>query len=105
MSQGGRANRTVESFLLEIGARNSLGFRSARSFRRTKQRPGKDSILIHKSIYHMDLYLSAEEAAAILDISKPTLYAYVSRGLIRSLQGKDSRSRLYNRLDIDQLKG
>jgi citrate synthase len=53
----------------------------------------------------MDLYLSAEEAAAILDISKPTLYAYVSRGLIRSLQGKDSRSRLYNRLDIDQLKG
>ena len=52
----------------------------------------------------MDVYLSAEEAAAILDISKPTLYAYVSRGLIRSLQGKDSRSRLYNRLDIDQLK-
>ena len=52
----------------------------------------------------MDVYLSAEEAAAILDISKPTLYAYVSRGLIRSLPGKDSRSRLYNRLDIDQLK-
>ncbi len=52
----------------------------------------------------MDVYLSAEEAAAILDISKATLYAYVSRGLIRSLPGKDSRSRLYNRLDIDQLK-
>ena len=52
----------------------------------------------------MDLYLSAEEAATNLGISKPTLYAYVSRGLVRSRHGSDSRSRLYNRLDIDQLK-
>ena len=52
----------------------------------------------------MDVYLSADEAANNLGISKPTLYAYVSRGLIRSLEGQDSRSRLYNRLDVDQLK-
>jgi citrate synthase len=30
--------------------------------------------------------MSASEAAAALDISVPTLYAYVSRGLIRSEQ-------------------
>jgi len=29
-------------------------------------------------------YLTAKEAAAALEISLPTLYAYVSRGLIRS---------------------
>jgi citrate synthase len=52
----------------------------------------------------MDAYLSAQEAANILDVSKPTLYAYVSRGMVRSIPGKDSRSRLYNRLDVDQLK-
>ena len=52
----------------------------------------------------MDVYLSADEAAKNLGVSKPTLYAYVSRGLIRSLEGQDSRSRLYNRLDVDQLK-
>src|SRR5262249_8401645 len=52
----------------------------------------------------MDVYLSADEAAKNLGISKATLYAYVSRGLIRSLEGQDSRSRLYDRLDVDQLK-
>lgn len=53
----------------------------------------------------MDVYLSAAEAAAFLGIAKPTLYAYVSRGLVRSQPGADSRARTYNRLDLEQLQG
>jgi citrate synthase len=52
----------------------------------------------------MDVYLSATEAAAFLGVTKPTLYAYVSRGLVRSQPGANSRVRTYNRLDLEQLR-
>jgi citrate synthase len=52
----------------------------------------------------MELYLSATEAAAFLGVAKPTLYAYVSRGFVRSQPGPDSRARTYNRLDLEQLR-
>jgi citrate synthase len=52
----------------------------------------------------MDVYLSASEAAAFLGVAKPSLYAYVSRGLVRSQPGADSRVRTYNRLDLEQLQ-
>jgi citrate synthase len=52
----------------------------------------------------MDVYLSAAEAAAFLGVARPTLYAYVSRGLVRSQPGADSRARTYNRLDLEQLQ-
>ena len=52
----------------------------------------------------MDVYLSATQAAAFLGVAKPTLYAYVSRGLVRSQAGADSRARTYNRLDLEQLR-
>src|SRR5437763_12826185 len=49
-------------------------------------------------------YLTAAEAADILGISLPTLYAYVSRGLIRSEAAAGSRrDRRYRREDVDQL--
>src|ERR1700748_1726154 len=48
------------------------------------------------------LYLSAREAAAELAISPATLYAYVSRGLIRSEPSPDSRSHRY-RADVPWL--
>ncbi len=49
-------------------------------------------------------YFSAKEAAAALGISLPTLYAYVSRGLIRSEAGTGkSRARRYWRADVDAL--
>src|ERR1700742_290990 len=50
------------------------------------------------------LYLSAREAAAELAISPATLYAYVSRGLIRSEPAPDSRSHRYRAEDIRGLK-
>ncbi|MCL4263022.1 MAG: helix-turn-helix domain-containing protein [Anaerolineae bacterium] len=53
----------------------------------------------------MTTYLSAREAAAELGISLPTLYAYVSRGLIRSEAGEGpSRARRYRVEDITALK-
>jgi citrate synthase len=50
------------------------------------------------------LYLSAREAAAELAISPATLYAYVSRGLVRSEPSSDSRSHRYRAEDVRSLK-
>jgi citrate synthase len=50
------------------------------------------------------LYLSAREASAELAISQATLYAYVSRGLIRSEPSDDSRSHRYRAEDVRTLK-
>src|SRR5262245_15461570 len=53
----------------------------------------------------MNRYLSASEAADLLGISKATLYAYVSRGLIRSeALGQQSRARRYLAEDVRKLK-
>lgn len=49
-------------------------------------------------------FLSAREAAALLDVKLPTLYAYTSRGLIRSVPGARGRARLYQRADVDRLR-
>jgi citrate synthase len=50
------------------------------------------------------LYLSAREASAELAVSPATLYAYVSRGLIRSEPSPDSRSHRYRAEDVRGLK-
>src|SRR5215510_1982367 len=50
------------------------------------------------------LYLSAREASAELAISPATLYAYVSRGLIRSEPSPDSRSHRYRAEDVRGLR-
>lgn len=49
-------------------------------------------------------FLSAAEAAAELGVSLPTLYAYVSRGLIRSEGELGSRRRRYSAEDVWLLK-
>jgi citrate synthase len=48
--------------------------------------------------------LTAAEAARELGVKPSTLYAYVSRGLLHSQSGADSRSRLYARDDVEGLK-
>lgn len=50
------------------------------------------------------LYLTAREAAAELSVSSATLYAYVSRGLIRSEPAADSRSKRYRADDVRALR-
>mgnify|MGYP001092158961 CR=1 FL=1 len=49
-------------------------------------------------------YLTGVEAAALLGVKKATLYAYVSRGLIRSYKQGVGRNRLYRRMDIEALR-
>jgi citrate synthase len=50
-------------------------------------------------------HLTAVEAARELGVSAATLYAYVSRGLVRSEPSADARrARLYRREDIEHLK-
>lgn len=52
-----------------------------------------------------DAYLSAAEAARQLEVSRATLYAYVSRGLVRSQpQPGRSRERRYSREDVERLR-
>lgn len=52
----------------------------------------------------MSLYVRAPEAARRLGVSRPTLYAYVSRGLIARRTAADGRSSLYAVDDIERLR-
>ena len=53
----------------------------------------------------MSKYLSAQEAANALGVKTATLYAYVSRGLIRSEQvGGSIRNRRYHAEDVQRQK-
>ena len=47
--------------------------------------------------------LTARDTCRLLGISQATLYAYVSRGLLESRPGKDHRSRLYLRQEVERL--
>lgn len=50
-------------------------------------------------------YLTAEQAAKELQVSLPTLYAYVSRGMIRSEEAEgNSRARRYLAEDVQRLR-
>src|SRR4051812_8806214 len=50
-------------------------------------------------------WLPAAEAARVLNVTHATLYAYVSRGLIRSEAGHGpTRARRYARDDIDRVR-
>jgi citrate synthase len=51
------------------------------------------------------LWVTAKQASAALGVSLPTLYAYVSRKLIRSRSVRGSRRRGYWKADIDRLSG
>jgi excisionase family DNA binding protein len=48
-------------------------------------------------------YLTGEEAAAALGIKRETLYAYVSRGVLRSYRQGIKRQRLYRQADVERL--
>jgi len=48
-------------------------------------------------------YLTGEEAAAALGIKRETLYAYVSRGFLKSYRQGIKRQRLYRQADVARL--
>lgn len=51
----------------------------------------------------MTTWVRADEAARLLGVSKPTLYAYVSRGLVERRAAVDGRTSLYARADLERL--
>jgi citrate synthase len=48
-------------------------------------------------------YLTGAEAAALLGVKRETLYAYVSRGTLKSYRQGIKRQRLYRRSELDAL--
>jgi citrate synthase len=48
-------------------------------------------------------YLTGEEAAAALGIKRETLYAYVSRGFLKSYRQGIKRQRLYRQAEVTRL--
>ena len=48
-------------------------------------------------------YLTVDEAARLLDVKPATLYAYVSRGILKSYRQGIKRQRLYRRAEVDGL--
>lgn len=48
-------------------------------------------------------YLTVDEASRILGVKPATLYAYVSRGLLRSYRQGMKRQRLYRRAEVERL--
>ena len=49
-------------------------------------------------------FVTGREAAALLGVKRETLYAYASRGLLRSEPGEHGRERRYHREDLERLK-
>jgi citrate synthase len=50
-------------------------------------------------------FLTAEEAAALLGVKLTTLYAYASRGRLRSFREGRRRRRLYRRTEVEAMLG
>ena len=48
-------------------------------------------------------YLTGDEAAGLLGVKRETLYAYVSRGLLKSYRQGIKRQRLYRHAEIEAL--
>jgi excisionase family DNA binding protein len=48
-------------------------------------------------------YLTVDEAARLMGVKPATLYAYVSRGILRSYRQGIRRQRLYRRAEIEAL--
>ncbi len=50
-----------------------------------------------------EAYLTGDEAAGLMGVKRETLYAYVSRGLLKSYRQGIKRQRLYRRAEIEAL--
>jgi citrate synthase len=61
--------------------------------------------MIRSTLIRQSTWIGAGEAARLLGVTRPTLYAYVSRGLVRSQPAtRTSRERRYARDDLERLK-
>lgn len=49
-------------------------------------------------------YVTSGEAISLLGVRRETLYTYVSRGLIKTVQAVGTKAKLYRRADVEKLK-
>lgn len=56
------------------------------------------------AVSNLDDYLGRQEALAILGVKPQTLYAYVSRGLVRSVPQPGGRTSYYLREDVEKIR-
>ena len=49
-------------------------------------------------------FLTVDEAATLLGVKPATLYAYVSRGVLKSYREGTKRQRLYRRVEVEALR-
>jgi citrate synthase len=62
-----------------------------------------DSVKVVTDDGRVSTLITSNQAAEILGVSKPTLYAYVSRGRLSRTTGPDGRSSLFARDDVERL--
>lgn len=60
-------------------------------------------INVDSSVHDRRRFVSTDEAARTLGVKRETLYAYVSRGLIRSVGGSRAMGHMYLREDLERL--
>jgi hypothetical protein len=66
------------------------------------KQPCSDTLVLVVEIQG-EQYLDAGEASGLLGIKPATLYAYVSRGVLRSYRQGIKRQRLYRRRDVEKV--
>ena len=66
--------------------------------------PGAASVTAVARIVDGEEYLTGDEAARVLGVKPATLYAYVSRGVLKSYREGTKRQRLYRRAEVEALR-
>jgi excisionase family DNA binding protein len=59
---------------------------------------------VAKIVLDGEEYLTGDEAARVLGVKPATLYAYVSRGILKSYRQGSKRQRLYRRAEVEALR-
>jgi len=65
---------------------------------------GAASVTAVARIVDGEEFLTVDEAARLLGVKAATLYAYVSRGVLRSYREGTKRQRLYRRAEVEALR-
>lgn len=63
-----------------------------------------DDVDVGVQAVDMTTYVGSSEAARLLGVTKPTLYAYVSRGIVDRRTAVDGRTSLYDREQLERLR-
>jgi len=87
----------IDSLIEQFGS-------SPRAKRGSRQAAGTELPATSPDIERRGDYVTSAEALKLLGVKQQTLYAYVSRGMIRSLPHLNGRSRFYMRNDVELVR-